>query len=69
MHLTVRGQRGNANAHKKDGKADGVRAPLEAAPNAQDDTAQQHTNSKSNFCGRSMGWCSSKIGHTDKWIK
>ena len=49
-----------ANAHQENGKTDGVPPFLKTAPNAQNDSAKQHTNRKSNFSGRGMGRCSLK---------
>ena len=34
---------------------------LKTAPNAQNDSAKQHTNRKSNFSGRGMGRCSFEV--------
>lgn len=50
-----------ANAHQENGKTDGVPPFLKTAPNAQNDSAKQHTNRKSNFSGRGMGRCSFEV--------
>ena len=54
MRLAAKAGEHIANAHQENGKTDGV-PPFLNRPNAQNDSAKQHTNRKSNFSGRGMG--------------
>lgn len=59
----------DADAHQENGKEDRVSAFLKTTPNAQNYTAKQHSERKSDLCGKSVGRNPLKIEHDNERIK